>query len=271
MKNYFLKITALVLFTGAMVSCDEDKIVYNVDNGQSLVGFVESDAEIPAMPADETEFVYEIEVGTTNRVNYDRTVTLSINEEATTALPSDYTIDAPATWVIPAGQFTSKIKVKTNYDAIGTNEKLLVFDLVSVQDQNNVDPFKTRIALTLYRWCPKEIAAAYVGSVITSGLEGDSYDVVPAATGNLNEYIVKNMWGDLVATATGSAQYKGQYPYNASFKIKCDNTVVVTGISNYASGGTGTFDEATKRINLTLNQGVFQDAFTVSVQFEPVD
>jgi hypothetical protein len=271
MKNYILKITALVLFTGTMVSCDEDKIVYDVDNGQSLVGFVEANADVLAMPPADGENIYEIEVGATDRVNYDRVVTLSINEESTTALPSEYTIDAPETWVIPAGQFTTKIKIKTNYDAIGSNERQLVFDLVSVQDQDLVDPFKTRLALTLYKYCPKAVATEYVGTITTQGVSGASYVVKPLATGALNEYTVTNMWGDFVFYATGGTNqdYKGKYPYAGSFRIKCDNSVIVTGTSSYALGGTGSYDEATQIINLDVITSLFGGTDEANVQFAP--
>lgn len=192
MKKYFLKITSVLLLVATLTSCEEDKVIYGVDNGQSLVGFTTFSGNAPAFEDPALKFTYVLEVGTTNRVNYDRKVELSINQELTTATTDQYTIET-TDYVIPAGEFTTKINIVGHYNAlpVGGAKQNLVFDLVSVQDSDFVDAQKTRFTVYLFRACPI-VRDEFVGTY-TAVESGSTYEVVATAGEQANELLLSNI------------------------------------------------------------------------------
>ena len=192
MKKYFFKVASILLFVATLTSCEDDKIIYPVDNGQSLVGFTTFSGNAPAFEDPALKFTYELEVGSTNRVDYDRAVALTINQELTNALPSQYTIE-DAQYVIPAGEFTTKIKIVGHYNALPANgtKVNLVFDLVSVQDSDIVDAQKTRFTVLLFRACPI-VRDEFIGTY-NAVEDGDRYEVVATAGAAANELLLSNI------------------------------------------------------------------------------
>lgn len=192
MKKYF-KIASLFLFAGLIASCeDESKDILNPDGPQARVGFVDTTPNVPSFEDPALEFTYILEVGVTNRVNYDRAVTLQLNQELSTATPDQYTIDAPSTYIIPAGQFTTSIKIIGHYDALEQGVKeTLVFDLVSVQGQTSVEPLQTRSTVSIFRACPV-VRDEFLGDY-TAVEAGETYTITATAGAADNELILSNV------------------------------------------------------------------------------
>ena len=271
MKKYLLKLTSLCLFVGVLSSCEQEKIIYDVNNGQSFVGFNIVSASLPTYSADSgTDFTLEVEVGATTKANHDRTIAIAINDKFTTALPTEYTIDQ-ASLVIPANKFVGTIKITGNYANLpASGQKLITLDLVSVQDADVINPDKKSFTVYLYRACPVSIPLNYTGVSSYSSYTSQPFDVVfTPVVGVDNSWKADNLWGNFVAALTGSSKDEGKSPYPGSIKINCDNTVTVTGTGASGDGGTGTFNPTTKVITFSLNQTVFSNPFTASVKLTP--
>ena len=271
MKKYFLKITSLFLFVAVLTSCDEDKVFYDTNNGQSLVGFNTDRGNLPTYAADAgSDFILEFEVGSSVKVNHDRTFAIAVNDQFTTAIPSQYALQQ-TTFVIPANEFVGTVKIKGNYDALPTlGQTTVTYDLVSVDGADVINPDSNTFTVTIYRACPIEIPLAYTGLVVGSvGAGAPQFDVTfTAVSGADNTWRATNLWGNFVTAATGT-NYDGQYPYPGTVKINCDNTVTVVGTGSVGNGGKGTYNPTTKVINISLNQSLFTGSFTADIELTP--
>jgi len=266
MKNYF-KITSLFLFTVFLSSCgDESKDILDVDSGNALVRFVDLDANLPAFEDPALDYTLLLEVGVTNKVNYDRAVTIAVNEELSTATPDQYEIDQ-STLVIPAGEFVAKIKIKAKYTAIdpGVRESLIL-DLVSVQDQSNMDPLAVRAKVNLFQACPI-VRDEFIGTY-SALQEGDVYTVNATAGAAANELTLSNIDNQSPSSVTtiflndDVANPQVTYP-TPSYPDGTTNYLV--DISPYGPGylvGTASsFDSCAKTITLNYNISVSAGSF----------
>lgn len=280
MKNTVIKLLSVFAFAVAFTSCEQDKIVYNVDGGQSLVGFNSSSVSLLAFTDAERPAGYDnsttIEVGSTKRSNVDRSYTVTINDEFTTAVPAQYQVNS--TYKIPAGEFLGTIKVTGFYDALPSDwsSTILVLDLEEVSETPEpiYNPEKKRMVVTLSRGCIQTPAAKYTG-YITSSVGGGAapFDVnLTPVAGVFNTWNADNLWGDLVAAATNNSAYAGRYPYSAQIKINCNNSVNVYGTLDYTTvdGNSGTYRPATKEMSLSFGQALFSSpTFTTTVDLYP--
>lgn len=278
MKKYF-KVTSLFLFTLLLASCgDESKDILDVDSNNALVGFVDFSSNLPAFEDTSLEYTLELEVGVTNKVNYDRTVVLDLNEELTSATPDQYEIDQ-TTLVIPAGQFVTKIKIKAFYDAIEPLvRETLVFDLVSVEGQTSVDRTKTRHTVYLFQACPI-VRDEFVGTYAASE-DGENYTVRVTAGTAANELVLSNV-ANISASSTTSiflrddvANPQVTYPTPA-YPVGTTNFLVedFQGYgATYIVGTSGTFDSCAKTIQLkyrlTVSLGNFGES-TLNLTKQP--
>jgi len=270
MKKYF-KITSLVLFTALFASCgDESKDILDVDSNKALVSFVNGESNLPAFEDPSLEYTLEVEVGVTNRVNYDRVVTLAINEELTTATPDQYSIDA-SSLIIPAGQFVSKIKIKANYDVIEAGAvETLVFDLVSVQDQTNIDPLASRTTINLFQACPI-VRDEFIGTY-DAFQDGDTYTVNVTAGDAANELTLSNVENISPSSRTtifindDVANPQVTYP-SPAYPDGLTNYLVAD-ISGYGPaylvGSSGDFDSCAKTITINYNISVSAGSFAAT-------
>jgi hypothetical protein len=272
MKKIF-KIASVFCFLSLLVSCgDEDQVVYDVDNGQARVGFVERSGNLPVF--EEGVYSYNVQVGVTNRVNYDRTINLQINQELTTALPSQYSIDQ-ATLKIPAGQFVGNVKITGNYQALPALVKQrLVFDIASVQDQNAIDPQNSRFFLFIFRAC-EIVRDEFVGTYNAVETPGNyQYEVVATAGTAPNELVLNNVYDvdpdskTTIFINNDVANPVVSYPtpvFNGTNASVAAN-MLVTSYSTYGPlflvGSTGsTFDSCEKRITLQFRALVAAGSF----------
>lgn len=285
MKNSIIKLSSAFALVALLASCSPDTTVYSVDGGQSLVGFNEKTSELLVFSAadlTQTDLAgYDnsvtIHVGSTIRTNQDRTYTVAINQEFTTADPSQYTVQS--TFTIPAGEFVGTIKITGNYAALPSDwsAAVLSYDLTEVQGNGdkgfNADKITT--AINLKRGCiqtPHENYTGYITS--SSGSSAAPFDVKFVKVKNVfNTWTVTNLWGDLVAAATNNPGYAGQYPYPAQLRINCDNKVDIYGTRTYAvpSTGGGTYYPSSGQLTVSFGNSLFTSGFITTVDLFPND
>ena len=265
MKRIVTKLILAFCFI-AIISCDEDQdpAIYE---GPSLTYFTEETGNFFVEDVDNATF--RIPVGVTESSSNDRTFTVEVNEELTTASSNQYQLTSNS-FVIPAGEYIGYVEVEGFYENISTEATTLAIDLVSV-DGSNLADFKTTFSLGLNQFCPLEIPLEYNATAFLQGSATNSFQVTLVPTGNLNEYTSTNLWGDFVAAATGDSSYEGQYPYPGTINIACNYSITVTGDESYGPEGTGVYNPSNENITLTLSQALFTNDFTVDVVLTPTE
>ena len=125
MKNNILKLTLALFVAFTYTSCEEDLIVYDVDGGQTGLSFARGAQTIEFCAGSGT-----VTVESTTRSSSDRTITVNINSELTTAMSAEYTVANSVT--IPAGEFIGTTVVDVDFSAIPEGEsRVLALDLVA--------------------------------------------------------------------------------------------------------------------------------------------
>ncbi|WP_294825210.1 DUF1735 domain-containing protein [uncultured Flavobacterium sp.] len=273
MKKYFLKVAVFALVLSGMTSCEEDKVFFDTNNGQSLAGFNIATGNFGVVdPAvSESPAVFEVEVGVTTKSNRDRSVQVVVNAENTSADPALYSIDQTSL-VIPAGEFVARVKITADFNLIPeSGTKVLTLDLVSVDGMDLLDSQRSSFTLEIFRVCPRDIPTTYTGFVTGSqGGATPDFTVVLTPTAQVATYTSPNFWGDFVAGASGQP-LEGQYPYPGTLTINCDDSVkiVATGPA-WATGGSGTFDPNTNEFQISVGQdGLFTSPFPAVLYYIP--
>src|SRR5690554_2750974 len=150
MKNILIKLSSLFLFVGILTSCEEDTVQFS-----SSVDMAKFESASIAFPVSPQNNAVEVEISITKVSESDRTISVSIDQEASTALPEYYTIDS-STLIIPAGEYIGKVKLSGNFDEIpeaGTFGLVLKLDSV---DGAQIDPNNSTATLSIYRVCPTD-------------------------------------------------------------------------------------------------------------------
>ena len=140
----------------AAVSCEEDLVVYDVENGQSIVAFNgATNVDLPV--TQEGDSSVELEVGVTTTAGTDRSYRVSV-DPSSTADPSEYAADDPV--VIPAGAYTGILRVTGNFEAIpdGVTKKLTL-NLDEPGDASVGS--RSQATINLFRFCPSELAGDF--------------------------------------------------------------------------------------------------------------
>lgn len=285
MKNSIIKLSSAFAFVALLASCSPDTTVYSVDGGQSLVGFNEKTSELLVFSAADLaqpdlegyDNSITIHVGSTIRTNQARTYTVELNQEFTTADPSQYTVQS--TFTIPAGEFVGTIKITGDYNALPSDwsSAVLSYNLKQVQGNDNqvVNTDKITTAISIKRGCiqtPHENYTGYITS--SSGSSAAPFDVKLTKVKNVfNTWTVANLWGDYVAAATNNPGYAGQYPYPAQLRINCDNKVDIYGTRTYAvpSTGGGTYYPASGQLTVSFTNSLFSNPAITTVDLFPND
>jgi hypothetical protein len=153
-----------------MTSCEEDLVIYDVDNGQSLSALASDSGTLP-VPAEGSTFSLPVEVST--RSTADRAISVSV-DPSSTALPAEYTIDN-SSLVIPAGEFNGTILISGNFEEIpDLTTTTLVLNLDSVEGAV-VAEGDSSFTLSMFKQCPSDLAGTYV--VVSSGQSTDGAPV----------------------------------------------------------------------------------------------
>ncbi len=196
MKKY---ISLLFVTFLAFTSCEEDLVVFDTENGQSVATFANTTATLP-VPEDGA--VYDLNVEVTTISDVDRSIVVEV-DDSTTALPAEYTIDN-SSLVIPAGQFVGTIRIQGNFNEIpDLTTTTLVLNLSSVAG-GDVSNFRSTFSMDMFKQCPSELAGTY--NVLSTGASTDGgtgfptvndfpYEVEIAKTGELNYTITDGVAG----------------------------------------------------------------------------
>ncbi len=234
MKKYiFLLFVSLFAFT----ACEEDLVIYDVDNGQAIATITNGSQQ--TLPVPDTGDTAIIEVGVTTVSDVDRSISISIDQTQTTAQPEEYSIDQ-STLVIPAGSFVGRIEIDANFNAIP--ETGITSLVINVDDVAGADALEGTLTHTInfFRFCPFEGGATFLGDyqleTVTLGIFN---------TPTLTDGVVTISQGATVADRRFSvAAYPafGAFtPFQFSFSLICGEIVVsqVEGINVGCGGANG--------------------------------
>lgn len=146
MKKY-ISLIALVLI--GVTSCEEDLVVFDVENGQTLAQFSATSATLPT-PAEGASV--DVDVTVTTKSGSDRTVNLTV-DPSSTATSDQYTISNP---VIPAGEYTGTVTVTANFEALpDEGSTVLVINLTDVSGANDIIFDNATFSVSFFRECPE--------------------------------------------------------------------------------------------------------------------
>ena len=159
MKKYLYILFASL---GLLISCEEDLIIYDTENGQAIAQITNGAEQ--TLPVPETGDSAIIEVGVSTVSDVDRSISVSV-DPSSTADPSEYTID-PSTLVIPAGSFVGEIVVNANFGAIpDTGVTSLVLNVDGVEGADSLEGTLTQ-KINFFRFCPFEGDATFTGDYL---------------------------------------------------------------------------------------------------------
>ena len=157
MKNIISKLSVVLLFAGILVSCEEDPLVYDVDNGQTLAEFSATSGTIPTA---EDGGSTTVDVVVSTRSPEDRTIEVVVDEEETTATADQYTI---SDLFIPANSFVGTITISSDFEALPeSGSSLLTLNLVGIEGSDASITHDT-YEVELFRWCTTTLDE-YVGT-----------------------------------------------------------------------------------------------------------
>lgn len=282
MKKYLLKFSALLILAVSLVSCEEDRVMYDAAKYPALSAFVTTSGLLGCTPSKNTRYI-DVEVSTLSTSV--RAISYTIVSEETTADPSEYSIDAAPVIKGDSITYVGRIKVTSNYynpaltqaENLAKPEKKLTIKLVSV-DGAVIEKNESKFTLTIFNTCdfaglpasPKYTATVTVNPVQTAF--PPEFDPVLIPTGKPNEYKVNSLWGpDFVYTiAGGNNVTKGQYPAPGIIKINDDLSLTITPDDIFVSPVSGKYDPCKNEFTYVLGQTLFSTSpFTVYVTWKP--
>lgn len=159
MKKYLYILFAAL---GLLTSCEEDVVIYDVENGQAIAQITNGAEQ--TLPVPETGDAAIIEVGVSTVSDVDRSISVSV-DPSSTADPSEYDID-PASLVIPAGSFVGEIVVNANFEAIPeTGLSALILNVDDVEGADSLEGTLTQ-QINFFRFCPFEGDATFTGDYV---------------------------------------------------------------------------------------------------------
>lgn len=258
MKKVLL--TFIIAFTAFSCS-DAEPEVYKASDG-SLAYFTSGTSgsffiqEVP-----NPEFL--IEVGITTASSSDRSFSISIDPEETTATVSQYTIEQSSLF-IPANSNVGYIKVIGNYENALTSGSKLVINLESVEN-GLLANFDTTYTLNIYQFCPFQVSD-FLGSWNADEVGYAVYNsnFTAGANADLNEIVMSNIW-DVNPASQTKVYFNDSNPSNfkLDFPVYTDNPLYVDSTYGQAwiDRGTGNFSSCAEtvymRFQVRVNAGFF--------------
>ncbi|MES2484793.1 MAG: DUF1735 domain-containing protein, partial [Bacteroidota bacterium] len=149
-KNIYKFGILSILGLSLLTSCEEDKVVFDNVNGQTMLSFATSSQNIGFGPA-EGEDVGYVTVNATTVSTQDRVFTVEVDETSTAIAGSEYTIDQ-STVFIPAGEYVGQIKINGNFNELSEGENKLIVLNITTDGGYTVD--KDVNTITIFRSCP---------------------------------------------------------------------------------------------------------------------
>ena len=150
------KISIILIALFAFLSCEEEVVIYDVENGQTIVAFNGgATADLPV--AIEGESSLDIEVGVTTVSDSDRTYRVSV-DPASTADPAEYSVNESV--VVPAGEFTGTVTVTGNFEAIPDGVTNTLILNLSEPSEGSLGS-RSQVTVSLFRFCPSDLVAEF--------------------------------------------------------------------------------------------------------------
>lgn len=210
MKNLIYKFSLLALILTAMVGCEEEPIIFDNPNNESVATFqTNSPSAIIFNPAETTRNVYTISVSSVS--SQDRTVNLSVDPSSTME-PEFYTIET-LNPVIPAGEFSTDVVIITEAsNEFPAGGSTLILNIDSVEGAELKDYSVTSYSLPFTVQCPTVDVDSIPGTyVIVSDAFGtsvgdDTFEIV-AGPGE-NQFTMVNPFDHPNPDAGGEENYE---------------------------------------------------------------
>lgn len=184
---------------------------------------------------------------------------------------------------IDEGTFTANVEANTNtfsrsitINPENASQYSIEVQLLSVSKDNisvGIEGSGRPTTFTLNITDQCEVPLTWEGSTNALG-ESDinQFDMTLTETDEPNEFEMDTAWGDFVDAVTAD-DFSGQFPYSGTLIINDDDTVdfVADDPSAFPDGGSGTISTCNGTMTLVLTQGLFQDAFEVTVNYTAVE
>jgi hypothetical protein len=249
MKKIFLFLLVFFSVSVGFVSCD----AYDDDNQKmntvTAYLFKSPSSNLPTLQAGGS-FV-EVQVAVTTLSDVDRTVTVEIDTEASTASANQFSLESTQI-VIPAGSYDGgTVKVFGNYDNLPVEGNVTaVLNLVSTEGV--VQNLKSHV-VTLFRACDANVVTVSFqfdgygsevsweladsnGNIIGSGAEGDytdgqaSYSEQFCLQAGTYTFTVNDSYGDGLS-----------FPSNGTVSVTSGGVTLFQASGDYGFGTSGTF------------------------------
>jgi hypothetical protein len=237
-------VLALVLFA----SCSED----DSNNVPEAFFFTSSSASFPV--SDEGGDFIVLEISSTQKSSVDRTFSIAVDEEASSEdlLPAMYSLESNQV-VIPAGSFSTTVKVFGNYEALP--EEGSVDLVVKIADSEEALSDKNAATVNMFRFCtPEAVSLAFVfdfyASETTWNVKNPSgvtlYSGGPYTDGRAPLTVPMELCSGNYSITVNDAYGDGMFDgaVNGSFTVTQNGVTLATGGGNFGS---------TTTVNFTVN------------------
>lgn len=250
----FLMIISMVIFSG----CEEDIDLYD---GPTLVHFMETGGTFTVM--DEPNQTFDISVGVTVVSSNDRTFTVEVQPEGTTAQSGvEYTLES-TTFTIPANEYFGTITVNGIYEGATSDGSTLKLKLSGEEAAG----FSNVFTLNIFQFCTFDIND-FVGT--WSGTDSWGYPTEVVTTLVNGQLVINGIgfgwfqdwWGEVIITNTPLVMNVD--PVTATFTIA--EQPYLTSTYNgapqpaYGLSGSGSFEVCSK--GMTINYVYHQSGGT---------
>lgn len=267
MKNIIKLLTISILFI-AFTGCEEELDRTTFDGDGTFLSFVSSNPSQVAINVDESVNV-DLSISVSTKSSSDRTYSIEIDTDATTANMSNFTL--PASVTVPSGSYFGDFTmVVSDNDDLGSEAKNIVFSLGGV---DNVSMDSNITSISIFEVCPVPstyFTGMYLIEQISAEVDGPSL-----STGTVVEVTLDES-DDTGLNRVFDTEYYPNYCSGtfAPFTIGllC-NELVVYNQDNLCNCGDGTswFGPLDAGSNGTYNLNDGDDVFEVSFlddQFE---
>ncbi|WP_460540999.1 hypothetical protein [Echinicola sediminis] len=182
-----LMLIGLLLMAVCFSSCEEDLQLYD---GPAQAHFPQS-SDTYFVTAEENP--YTLKIGLTNVASSDRTVSISIDENSSTAIEGvDFTINSFQT-VIQQGELFGELTIRGDFDNLSAS-KVVVFNLTQSDGEGGNAGFRQSFTLTLNQFCQYSRDALLGTYVNFSQFWGTGFLCEVVAGNASNEVIVQGMY-----------------------------------------------------------------------------
>ena len=158
MKKVLFLLSSIILFG----SCNEtEPVIYDPNSSQGLLYFSRTTADL-AIEIDATGSL-TVPLNVSNLSNVDRVVTIAIDNDLSTADPSNYTLQSTSI-TIPAGEYSADVVIDGVDNTVEITPELLVINIVDFSDAAASVNFSP-LEVSVYQVCPIP-AGAFVGDYL---------------------------------------------------------------------------------------------------------